>query len=558
MKTKTILAFLLLAGLSSTASAIDATVHHIVAEEAESAELDETIIPRGVLIFRSDNPLDLRLGDGIRYGGLQLYNFAALTNPPSSYNTNLSMNGNTIFMGNHYSLVEEGNGLFVREGTNAVLRIFYEEGGVFAPFQSYIATPTQIVVTVNNEIGDAAPILEYTASIVEPDWNVIEYASERISEDTLRISIDTSDIDSAYIRITVEMPTYGAEFDLPVIAPSFTLSSANGDCTFTTNLFAQWSAAYGWSQTNYVPMSATNGWEVGSHAGFLTAETDGVFTASAAYGITTNMISAWNALVTFPGFSDLETDYGILLDFLPLSGGEITGDLGISSNAIVGGDLEVLGGPGTTGTNLAVLALGRTDTNNFCAGAIDFAEIEGTRRRLFYYDGDMTFGGGALWSFLNGTNTWTGRINGYFPSSGGTSTNPTLTGIVTVSANTTNYFIRPDGQTNVVVFGTNSDMQIYSGTNLVLTVRPDGNIGVRSAGSATYNFYATGAGYFTGNLRASSFTDTGGGTIDPSGTTTISNLTASGISQIILPTSTNGLAAGTLWNNAGTPAIYTP
>jgi hypothetical protein len=135
-------------------------------------------------------------------------------------------------------------------------------------------------------------------------------------------------------------------------------------------------------------------------------------------------------------------------------------------------------------------------------------------------------------------------------------------GTVTYAVGTTNIYIRPDGGTNTLQIDANGSMYIAVDGVTAFTVRSNGNIGVKGAANASYSLYTTGPSYFTSTLRASSFIDIGGGTVDPSGDSTLVNLTLSGtlintqgVAQIILPTSTNGLVSGTLWNNAGTVSV---
>ena len=149
------------------------------------------------------------------------------------------------------------------------------------------------------------------------------------------------------------------------------------------------------------------------------------------------------------------------------------------------------------------------------------------------------------------------------------STNPVLSGYVRTEANSTNYLIRPDGGTNTISIGANGWMQLFADNTLALTVRPNGYVGICGNGSSTYKLHLSGNSYFTGSQTATSFIDIGGGAVDPSGTTTLLNLTATGealfasivsssdltvtqgVSQIILPTSGSGLTPGTLVNNSG-------
>ncbi len=97
-----------------------------------------------------------------------------------------------------------------------------------------------------------------------------------------------------------------------------------------------------------------------------------------------------------------------------------------------------------------------------------------------------------------------------------------------------------------------SNTRIYVSGSVALTIRPNGVIGIGNNGNDSYLMYGNGQAYFTSGFRGSRFVDMSGGVCDPSDESTLSNLTCSGVTKIILPTSTNGLTSGMLWNDAGT------
>lgn len=105
--------------------------------------------------------------------------------------------------------------------------------------------------------------------------------------DFLTVEVDPVFSSSPAFGITSEDIT---GWDALVSFPGFTDLST--DYAFTDNS-ADWDAAYGWGDHSTV--------------GYLTAETDPVFSSSAAAGITATDISNWDALVSFPGFGTTNT-----------------------------------------------------------------------------------------------------------------------------------------------------------------------------------------------------------------------------------------------------------
>ena len=559
------------------AQAVDVEVRDVVLQEASTAELDETVIPRGTLIFNTANPLDFRLGDGTRLGGWQLYNFAALTSPPSVYNTNILLNGHSLYMGAKYSLAEEGNGFFIRDGTNTVVRIFSEEGGAFDSFSSYVATPTQIVVTVNCRVGDPAPVLEWTASITEPDWQEIAYELVRISEDSVRLTIDTTEIDSAYVRITVVPPVSGAAFAITVSAPSYLV----GTNPITEALVVAWNQAASF----------------GDHAaaGYLTAEQDLAGLAAAAQ-VQTNLNTASNALHAAitnetaareaAGYLTAETDSAAmeaLEDYLTTDSAALlyqpAGSYATGTPLYVETDSAALAaledylttasaalryqpaGSYATGTPVYAEAVYNGSTERITLGAPDLGSGPEYGEILFGYrennamvslrfvDGDMYLSptGQSIeaWSLVEGVNVWKGKINDTESARIRADLSPmSASGTVTIAANTTNYFIRPDGETNSVSFDGDGTMIVSVDGTAALTVRTNGNVGVRIA-TANYPLHVLGNSYCTENAYAKKLIDAQNGSysVDPNGESILSaakvdTLTAAG-QRIYLGTQTN-------------------
>ena len=120
--------------------------------------------------------------------------------------------------------------------------------------------------------------------------------------------------------------------------PGFAASPAYG---ITTNLLAAWNAAHAW----------------GDHAaaGYLTAETDPGFAASPAYGITTNLLAAWNAAYPKTGGTiegDVDLDGHNLTDAGKIGIGNAGPDIPLQVGAIepAGGDYQVVVGRSATDT----------------------------------------------------------------------------------------------------------------------------------------------------------------------------------------------------------------
>ena len=157
---------------------------------------------------------------------------------------------------------------------------------------------------------------------------------------------------------------------------------------------------------------------------------------------------------------------------------------------------------------------------------------------------------------MGNTNVWQGRIN-----DGEANRIASLPPVYPVG--TTNSFIRPDGETNTISFDANSQMIIGVGGTTAMTFGTNKSARLAIGTAVNNNSYLT----IGGAMRAGVVYDFDNTSflIDPSTTSTISNLVVrgtgnalvatQGVSKIILPTSTNGLVPGTLWNDGGTVKV---
>jgi hypothetical protein len=212
----------LFAALVAPAMALTGTLHHVVIEAVETAELDQTVLPSGTLVYRADLPKDVRIGDGVTPGGIPI-GTNGTSSAINSFSTNVYMNGHTFFTGPNYSIREEGNGFFIRNGTNTILRLFGDDGGAYEFFSKLESTSTQLVVTVANLESDPDPVFEVSPSLTEPEWTTAACTTNRISQDSIELIVDVTEIDIAFYRVTLVPATYGAVFEVPLQAPAITL-----------------------------------------------------------------------------------------------------------------------------------------------------------------------------------------------------------------------------------------------------------------------------------------------------------------------------------------------
>ena len=484
------------------AQAATGVVRRIIIQAATSDELDEIVLEPGELVYRVDDPKDVRIGNGLP-GGARIWNFAALTNPPAVYDRDLDMDGHAIVLNSTYSLQASGGTVSIfAAGTNPVFQIVGQEGtsdGGFLRNATFGSTPTSIVVVVQHVDGDEDPVVEATASLVAPAWTAIDYELERLTPTTVRLTLPAPELGVfTYYRVTTTTLEASANFAVPLYV--------QGEPVLTAETDAAGLAAAADVQSN------------------LTAHAED---AENPHGVTAEQIGALTE------FTDLETDYGITLGTMAY---EDADDYVLN---VIGGD--------------SAHAIIGADGQNF-SGLLIWDNIEKNYLRLDYYDNDFYFGPTntariALWSIQYNTNVWQGRIN-----DGEANRIASLPPVY--PAGTTNFFIRPDGATNTITFDADNNMMIYARGVLAITVLSNGFVGIKGPGNAAAPLYVS------GSIYGSAFADTGGNALDPSSTSTLLNLIArgnvtatQGVSQIILPTSTNGLVSGTLWNDGGTVKV---
>lgn len=226
-----------------TARAVTGIVSEVKIQEMTNFELSETVLPRGTMVFNSGDTKDLRIGDGITPGGVQIWNFSALTSPPGLYDKDIYLDKHVLLFGDYYSVREEGRVFSFREDNNTLFRLFSNGATTLVPV-AYSFDATQLVVTVNSVDTNETPVVEVTESLDSPDWQPADFSSDRISDDSFRITIDISEIDTGYFRITVDSPpSLGAEFLCPVSAEAIHTSRISIDGDERTS----WPDASGWS-----------------------------------------------------------------------------------------------------------------------------------------------------------------------------------------------------------------------------------------------------------------------------------------------------------------------
>lgn len=479
------------------AEAFTGTVRRIVIQAATTAELDDTVLEPGLLVYRVDDPKDVRIGDGMAAGGIRLWNFAALTNPPPVYDRDLDMDGHGIVLNSHYTVQAEGGYLSVYHvGTNPVFRLTGSEAAGHLGILAWENSGTNVVLTVQHIEGDDPPVLEAAETLIDPIWTAVDYELVRLSPVLVSLTFPQPELGSfAYYRVATSVTEMSASFFVPV----------------------------------YV-----NG------AAVLTAETDS---------------AAMEALEDY-----LTADAAALL-YQP-AGSYATGTP-VYAEAVYNGVTEriTLGDPALgSGPEYGEILFGYREND--------------TMASLRFVDGDMYFSptGQTIeaWSLVEGVNVWKGKMNDTESARIRTDLSPmSASGTVTYAANTTNRFIRPDGLTNSVAFDADGTMRLYfpNTTNVVL-IRTNGVIrahgfGVGRDPGAVYLVDVAGDARFT-SIVGTSFKSSADNNfaMNPYATSKFKGLVLTetlvvtqGVSQIILPTATNGLVPGTLWNNGGTVSV---
>lgn len=206
------------------------TVKRLVVEDMTAQELAETIIPFGVLVVNSDALHDLRIGNGVSTGGVQVLDIRALTAPPPEYNYPLNMRGHAINLNSRYSIGASGGAFYIRSHGDNVLSILtdYEPLGETGKTW-YDKTNDVLVVTVTVDNTNTVPTILYTTDIINGPWVEVDFTLTVLDANTIeiRVAIPPED-EGGYVMVTAGMNPR-AEFALPVEAPEiradiFTLS----------------------------------------------------------------------------------------------------------------------------------------------------------------------------------------------------------------------------------------------------------------------------------------------------------------------------------------------
>ena len=386
--------------------------------------------------------------------------------------------------------------------------------------------------------------------------------------------------------------------------------SSNGTLAVESNLvvgtgivndsaISNWDAAYGWgdhgeagyltAETDDAAMSAVaavsgrvdvvEGWGDHAEAGYATGtpvyvESDPIFSATNAWLVRTND-SAYTATVEKAASAVQSGDSIAALTVTNLTA---NGNLTIlgrdvkSRDAVSVGPYGAAFGSGTSANDYGFAAGNSTSAgdggfaagSSTSAGTAGFAAGSGTSAGECGFAagfdttaGDFGFAAGraakgALGSFVfadnstggtsfnrtNRPNEFSARAAGgvYFDTPMMAVTGTVSAGSFAAAAGATNLFIRPDGGTNTVSFDESGNMIVAVDGTAAVAIGTNGNVGVRAKAGI-------------GTLSPEAELDVVGNAI------VRTNLTVQGVTQIILPTATNGLVSGTLWNDGGTVKV---
>lgn len=526
-----------------SAQAISGTVAQISVQVATDSELAEAVVPRGVLVQRASDPKDLRIGDGYTTGGISLWNFAALTNPPTSFPHDVQMNNHHVRLDAGYSLNAESGRLTAWYGTNAVWTVLATASAAEDVLLSVLPDGTNMAFTVASESDDV--VVEVCASLIDPVWTAISFGFERLTPQTVKITVPNPPVgEMQYVRVLTEIGSVGMAISIPLSVPSLTV----GGAAVTATAISNWNAAAASAGSGFLPLAA----------GPSNAIT-GVLWVSNSVVIGENGTStgAWSASVGGYG-NDARGYMAITL------GGEGADARGSKSGVLAGSNNEttgiysaVIGGLGNAAYGeSSVVVCGRENVASGLYAVASGYKAKAVHDGAFVFS-DNTSGG----TTSTAPNQVTFRAAGGFRILGG---RLEPAGGVRNPVNTTNIYLRPDGGTNTISFDVDGNMIIAVDGTTALTVRTNGNIGIKHAGSGTYPLYVSGDIVSTSRMRASEFRDNAASTyyLDPNGESILSSAkfdgtitVTQGVTQIILPTSTNGLVSGTLWNDAGTVKV---
>jgi hypothetical protein len=224
-------------------------------------------------------------------------------------------------------------------------------GNVFGVSNSPITSSGDITLSLDTQTSNYVFAGPTTGSSAAPTFRALVDAD--IPADIAR-SADLPVAGTDYIAFSEKGAPLGvAELNASGYVPSSQLDLSSYLTTESDPVFTA-SVAFGITTTNTTNWDAAYSWGDHSLEGYLTSETDPVFTASAAFGITTTNISNWNTAygwgnhasagyLTSAVESISNTDDNIVFS---AASGTITADL--ASDITLLGDLSVNGGDITT------------------------------------------------------------------------------------------------------------------------------------------------------------------------------------------------------------------
>ena len=447
------------------AQAVIGTVGQIVVQSATDSELGEIVGPRLALVARDSDLKDLRILDGHTPGGKSLWNFAAITNPPSSFPHDISMGNHHVRLDGSYSLNAEAGRMTAWYGTNVLWRIVASADESAQAILGAAPEGTNMAFTVASESEDVT--VEVCSDLTAPVWTSVEYVCVRLTPQTIKITVPSApDGTIQYVRIsTADVGEVGMFLSVPLSVPSLKVGEVD-----------------------------------------LTAQLISNVNAIADYEITTELIAAWNAAASYGNHADA---------------GYITDESDPSFSAWLGGSpLDDYVPISVVNSNYYV---------DMCPNGSMHTIIKvGTGYEMYFEEDEVSYNGTLLWRNENGVNR--------------------LFGPITVPSGTTNYFVRPDGGTNTVCFDTNFNMIVAVDGVVSLCVATNGNVGIKRLSEVSYALTISGAIKSSASITGSTFYDTsGGGSVDPSGISTMGGIVLTNV-----PTTTNGLASGRIWNDGGT------
>lgn len=502
MRHLTAIVFLLSA---AAAHAISGTVAQIAVQIATDAELAEAVIGRGVLVQRASDAKDLRIGDGYTVGGISIWNFNALTSPPTTFPHDVLFDHHHVRLDGSYSLNAESGRMTAWYGTNAVWQIIAASGAAEEVLLSVQPEGTNMAFTVASESDDVT--VEVCFSLIDPVWTAVEFGFERLTPLTIKITVPNPPIgEMQYIRVLTETGDVGMALSIPLSVPSLTV----GGASVTAEAISNWNAAAAFDGSGFLPLSA----------GLSNAITGELWVSNKVIsGFMNTAGGPWAALGG--GMQNV-------------SGGERTTVSGGFSNMASGAYSAIPGGV----LNVA------TGNNSFAAGTRAAAAHSGS----------------FVWSDTSGGATSTAPDQVTFRSAGGfriLGGRLEPFGGVRNPVNTTNVYLRPDGGTNTISFDADGNMIVAVDGTAAMTISSNGKVGIGLSPDSAFavNVHSLKS---SSSIQGSRFQDSASITymVDPYGDSKLMNLLIEGTLKASgLPTATNGLVSGTLWNDSGTVKV---